>query len=290
MFIPIFAIKPGGYQPLELTRRKIIIAFAALLSVSCCPETYTTHFRGYADIDDVRMYYEVHGEGEPVLLLHGGGGHGQRDWSKVIPILAPRYQLIVPDSRARGRSTDSDKPLGYDLLADDVIELMDYLDIERAHVVGKSDGGIIGLDMAMRYPDRLLKVVAYGANFHPDGLTAATLEWNKNVTVENYGAEWAYSDYLSVAPDPDQFGVMLDKAVSMWLSQPNWTVDDLAKIKTPIFIIDDVLGQSIRPEHTQAMASAIPGARLVLIEDTDHAATIDKPEKFTRLVLDFLAE
>ena len=111
-----------------------------------------------------------------------------------------------------------------------------------------------------------------------------------DVTVENYGAERAYSDYLSVAPDPDQFGVMLDKVVSMWLSQPNWTVDDLARIKTPIFVIDDVLGQSIRPEHTQAMASAIPGARFVLIEDTKHAATIDKPEEFTKLVLDFLAE
>lgn len=269
---------------------RLIAILAAFFLVNCCPEPYETHFRGYATIDDIRMYYEVHGEGEPILLLHGGGGHGQRDWSKVIPIFAPQYQLIVPDSRARGRSTDSDKPLGYDLLADDVIELMDYLDIERAHVVGKSDGGIIGLDMAIRYPNRLLKVVAYGANFHPDGLTATTLDLMKNVTVENYGAERAYSDYLSVAPDPDQFGVMLDKVVSMWLSQPNWTVDDLARIKTPIFVIDDVLGQSIQPEHTQAMASAIPGARFVLIEDADHAATIDKPEEFTKLVLDFLAE
>ena len=267
---------------------RLIIALIAILLVSCSPESYTTHFRGYADIDDIRMYYEVHGEGEAILLLHGGAGHGQRDWSKVIPILAPQYQLIVPDSRAQGRSTDSDKPLGYDLLADDVIELMDYLDIVRAHVVGKSDGGIIGLNLAIRYPDRLLKVVAYGANFHPDGLTDTLLDLMNNVTVDNYGDDRAYDDYLSVAPDPSQFGVMLDKVVSMWLSQPDWTTEDLAQIKTPVLVIDDAQGLSIRPEHVQIMAEAIPGARLKLIDETDHAATKEKPEIFTDLVLGFL--
>lgn len=268
--------------------REYATVLIAMLLVGCSPEPYTTHFRGYADIDDIRMYYEVHGEGEPILLLHGGTGHIQKDWSKIIPILAPQYQLIVPESRARGRSTDSDKPLGYDLLADDVIELMDYLDIERAHVVGKSDGGIIGLNLALRYPNRLLKVVAYGANFHPDGLTDTFLDLIKDVTVENYGDDRAQEDYLSVAPDPSQFGVMLDKVVSMWLSQPDWTTEDLARIKTPVFIIDDTQGTSIRPEHVQIMAEAIPGARLTLIDDTDHAATKEKPEMFSDLVLSFL--
>ena len=244
----------------------------------------------YADINGIRMYYEVHGEGDPIFLLHGGGRHGHRDWSQVIPILATKYRLIVPDSRAQGRSTDSDKPLGYDLLAEDVTQLMDHLEIERAHVVGFSDGGIIGLNMAMRYPTRVLKVVAYGANFHPDGLTAAALEWIRNVTPENYGADAAYIDYLSVATEPDHFGVMLNKVVSMWLSQPSWTVDDLAQIKTPVFIIDDAQGLAIQTGHVEEMAAAIPGARLALIDDTNHAATVEKPEEFAGLVHSFLAE
>ena len=94
------------------------------------------------------MYYEVHGEGEPVLLLHGGTGSG-KNWSKIVPTLSAHYQLIVPDSRAQGRSTDSDRPLDYDLLTDDVIRFMDHLDIESVYVIGASDGGIIGLNLAM---------------------------------------------------------------------------------------------------------------------------------------------
>lgn len=264
------------------------IVLVALFLVSCGSETYTTHFRGYSDINDVKIYYEVHGEGESIILLHGGLGHGHRDWPAVIPLLAPHYQLIVPDSRARGRSTDSDNPLSYDLLADDVIELMDFLDIERAYIVGKSDGGIIGLNIAMRYPDRALKIVAYGANFHPDGLTDSFLEWMKNVTVENYGDDWAHGDYLSVAPDPTQFGVMLDKVLTMWFSQPNWDTGDLARINTPVLIIDDADGSTIRPEHVRVMAEAIPGARLTLLGDTDHDATEKESETFANLVVDFL--
>ena len=249
-----------------------------------------THFSGYAEIDNIQMYYEVHGEGEPVLLLHGGTGHGTIVWSEIVPILSDRYQLIVPDLRAQGRSTDSEKPLSYDLLADDVVERMDALNIDRASIVGKSDGGIIGLNLAIRYPQRVLKIITYGANFNPDGLTSAMLDWMKNVTPESYGADNADKYYRSVAPEPDQFDVMLSKVVAMWLSEPNWTVDDLAQIKTPILVIDDSLGLTIRPEHVQAMAAAIPDSRLALIDGTDHAANTEKPEEFARLVLDFLAD
>lgn len=262
---------------------------AALVFLTGCLAAQESQFHGYANVGDIRMYYEMHGEGVPVLLLHGGTGNGRQAWSKLSPILAKQYRLVVPDSRAQGRSTDSDKPLGYDLMTNDVIELMDALDIDRASIVGYSDGGIIGLNLAMRYPQRVLKIIAYGANFHPDGLTSASVEWIENVTPENYG-DAAYANYLSVAPDPDQFGVMLEKVTSMWLSEPNWTVDDLAQIKTPVFVIDDSLGLTIRPEHVQAMAAAITGSRLALIDDTDHAANTEKPEEFARLVLDFLAD
>jgi pimeloyl-ACP methyl ester carboxylesterase len=248
-----------------------------------------SQFQGYANVGDIRMYYEMRGEGVPVLLLHGGAGNGREDWSKLCPILAKQYRLVVPDSRAQGRSTDSDKPLGYDLMTNDVIGLMDHLGIERAYVIGASDGGIIGLNMAMRYPDRVIGVVAYGANFHPDGLTSATVEWIENVTPENYGDD-ADADYLSVAPDPDQFGVMLEKVTSMWLSQPDWTEDDLAQIQTPVLVIDDTLGLTIRTDHVRTMAAAIPGARLVLIDDTDHAATSEKPEEFAGHVQAFFGE
>jgi pimeloyl-ACP methyl ester carboxylesterase len=243
--------------------------------------------QGYVSIEDILMYYEEHGEGEPVLLLHGGTGSG-KNWSKIVPILSTHYRLIIPDSRAQGRSTDSDRPIDYDLLTGDVISLMDYLNIESAYVIGASDGGIIGLNLAMRYSDRVRKVVAYGANFHPGGLTDRQREWMENVTPENYGD--ADSDYLSIAPEPDRFGILLEKIKAMWLSEPEWTEADLSWITTPVLIIDDTLGLAIRPDHVRAMATAIPGARLAFVDDTDHYAYWDKPAEFSSLVLSFFAD
>ncbi len=243
----------------------------------------------YTDINDIRMYYEVRGEGEPLLLLHGGIGNGEVSWAELAPLLAPKYRLIIPDSRAQGRSTDSDQPLSHDLMTDDFLKLMDHLGIRSAHILGASDGGIIGLNLAMHHPHRVRKVVVYGANFHPSGLPAADIEWMENVTPETYGDE-AEANYRSVAPEPDQFDVMISKVVAMWLSEPNWTVDDLTQIKTPVLVIDDSLGLTIRPEHVQAMAAAIPGSRLALIDDTVHAAHREKAEEFAHLVLDFLSD
>jgi pimeloyl-ACP methyl ester carboxylesterase len=270
--------------------RAIRPALAVLTAAAtlACTSTYTTHYRGYANIDDFRMYYEVHGDGEPVLLLHGGTTSGAESWSRVIPALAPRYRVIVPDSRAHGRSTDSDEPLSYDLLTDNLVELMDHLEIERAHVVGWSDGGVNGLNMAIRHPQRLGKLVAYGANFHANGLPDHAIEWIEELSPETWPAELAELTYLNIAPDPTRMGVMLDKIRTMWLSQPTWTTDDLARIDTPVLILEDSLGNAIRPEHTEGLAAAIPGAELILIDDTDHAAPQEQAGTFNRLVQRFL--
>ena len=174
-------------------------------------------------------------------------------------------------------------------MTDDLLKLMDHLGIRSAHVLGASDGGIIGLNLAMHHPHRVRTVVAYGANFHPSGLTAASIEWMENVTPETYG-DAAEANYLNVAPDPERFGILLEKICAMWLSQPTWSEEDLAKITIPVFVIDDTLGLTIQTDHIRAMAAAIPGSRLALIDDTDHRAYRDKPDEFVSLILDFLSD
>ena len=247
-------------------------------------------FRGYADIDDFRMYYEIHGDGDPVLLLHGGTLSGAASWSRVIPALKNDYRLIVPDSRAHGRSTDSERPLSYGLLTDNIVELLDHLEIEAAHVVGWSDGGIIGIDIALRYPQRLKRLVAYGTNFNKDGLPAEAIDWIKELSPETFHPNIADLVYLQIAPDPDQFGTMISKVVDMWLSEPNWTAEDLAKIRKPVLVIEDSLGLAVLPEHTRAMVAAIPDARLELVDDTNHQAPQEKTEEFVALVRGFLGK
>src|SRR4051794_27027412 len=117
-----------------------------------------------AKINGIDIYYEVYGEGDPVILLHGGLADGDQ-WVSVIPaIVAAGFQTVVMDSRGHGRSSFDDTPISYALMAKDVLGLMDHLGIGKADIVGWSDGGIIGLELAMTHPERLHKVVAYGAN------------------------------------------------------------------------------------------------------------------------------
>ena len=268
-----------------------LITFAAILAVcGCTSNSNDSAVRGFAEIDDFKMYYEIHGDGDPVLLLHGGTGNGEVAWQELRPLLVPEYQLVIVDSRSQGRSTHSSKSLSYDLMTEDVIELMDHLGLERANVIGASDGGIIGLNLAMKYPGRLGKVVAYGSNYHYDGLAQPNVDWILQMTPETYGLEAAKANYLDVSPNPEKFAELLEDIRDLWLSSPTWTVDELGKIETPVFIIDDTLGLSIKIEHTKSMAAAIPGSRLSFIDDTDHIAYRDHPQEFAHLVVGFFQE
>lgn len=249
---------------------------------------HAEEFRGYAEIDDFSMYYEIHGDGEDVLLLHGGTLSGAASFSRVIPELKSDFRLIVPDSRAHGRSTDTSTPLSYELLTDNIIELMDRLEIARASLVGWSDGGVIGLDMAMRYPGRLHKLVVYGTNYHRDGLPADAVEWAKQLSPETFHPNIARLVYLDIAPEPGNFGEMIDKVVDMWLAEPTWTTEDLATIGSPVLVIEDRVGLAIRPDHTYSMVRAIPGAQLALVDETNHQAPQEQTEGFVRLVYGFL--
>ena len=127
---------------------------------------------GMAPVNDIQMYYAVYGEGEPVLLIHGGLGNADV-WGFQVPALAESHKVIVADSRGHGRSTRSDKPFGYELMADDYLALLDHLGIDKVALVGWSDGGIIGLDIAIRHPERLSRLFAFGANYTPEGVKAS---------------------------------------------------------------------------------------------------------------------
>jgi CubicO group peptidase (beta-lactamase class C family)/predicted ester cyclase len=247
--------------------------------------------RALARVNDITMYYEIHGEGEPLLFLHGGTVAGAESHPDQIPVFAKEYRVIVPDLRGHGRTTDSDQPLSYALIASDLVQLLDHLNIDQAYVVGFSDGGIIGLDLAIHYPERVRKLVAAGANFTVDGLTDEWLEEIEVFTaVETYPQELAEPFYLNIAPDPDHFPVLLEKVREMWLTQPNYTLEELGNITAPTLIIDGGLGEVVRPEHVQEMAEAIPGAKLQLIPDTGHLAPIEKPEEWNEAVIAFLRE
>lgn len=237
-----------------------------------------------ATINGVALYYEIYGQGDPVFLLHGGLGYGDY-WVNQVPVLAAKYQVIVMDSRGHGRSSFDQQPISYALMASDVLGLMDHLQIEKADIVGWSDGGIIGLEIAITHPDRLNKVVAYGANFDPSGVR---LDIGTNDLFNAY-IERASLDYQKVSPAPERWEEFLSNISNMWATQPNYTEDQLKAITTPFLILDGQKEEAIDLNQTKLMALLIPGAELNLMPDTGHFAMFEQPDEFIGIVEAYLA-
>ena len=238
---------------------------------------------GYAPVNDIQMYYAVYGSGEPLIMLHGGLGHSDV-WGNQIPVFAQHFKVITADSRGHGRSTRSAQPYSYGLMASDVVALMDYLKIDKASIVGWSDGGIIGIDIAINHPERLNKLFAFGANTNVAGLRP---DIDKSPVFNKY-IEVAGEDYKRLSKTPDQYDAFVQQISQMWATQPDYKPEQLAKINVPVAIADGEHDEAIRQEHDVEMSKAIPGAKLVILPGVSHFAFLQKPDLFNQAVLDFL--
>ncbi|WP_338567528.1 alpha/beta hydrolase [Pseudomonas canadensis] len=238
---------------------------------------------GYAAVNGIKVYYTRTGHGSPVVLLHGGLSNSDY-WGNQVKALAAKHTVISIDSRGHGRSSRDDKPYGYDLMADDVVAVLDHLKIPRADIVGWSDGAIIGIDLALRHPDRIGKVFAFAANTQTSGVKDAV---EKNPTFAAF-IERAGKEYAKLSPTPKEYDAFVEQISHMWASQPNWTDAQLQSIKTPILIADGDHDEAIKREHTEYMAATIPGAGLLILPNTSHFAFLQDPALFNAAVLGFL--
>jgi pimeloyl-ACP methyl ester carboxylesterase len=237
---------------------------------------------GYAPVNGVRIWYAVFGRGEPVILLHGGLANANY-WGNQIRELQKSCRVVVMDSRGHGRSTRNEQPYGYDLMAADVIGLMDYLKIPKATVVGWSDGAIIGLDIAMHHPERLSKLFAFAANSDPSGVADIA----KSPVFNTFIAR-AEKEYEKLSPTPHQYKAFLAQITKMWETQPNWTAADLSRIAVPTWIVDADHDEAIKRTNTEFMAASIPNAGLLLQPQVSHFSFLQDPEQFTTDVMHFL--
>lgn len=238
---------------------------------------------GLVRLGDAQIWRAEFGAGEPVLFLHGGMASSNY-WGHQIADVAAQRRAIVMDTRGHGRSTLGSKPLSYRLMADDVLGLLDALNIERAAIVGWSDGAIVGLDIAMRRPERLSRLFAFGANFNLRGLWP---EGPRTPTFLQY-AERCRNEYAAQSPVPANWPKLLAGLQRMWSSSPTWTAQQLARIRTPSVVAGAEYDEIIRQEHTAEMASAIPGARLALIPGVSHFAMLQDPGRFNAELAAFL--
>ena len=240
---------------------------------------------GLAPVNDIQMYYEIWNAAgpDPVILLHGGLG-STLNWGNQVPVLMTNHKVVAVDSRGHGRSTRSEQPFGYHLMASDVVALMDYLKIDRAAVVGWSDGGIIGIDIAINNPGRITKLFAFGANYNVAGVDPA-VETNP-IFAEAIGKVAA--DYQKLSPTPDGFEDFLKQISAMWFSQPDYKPEELGKITTPTVIAAGEYEEAIKPEHTAELARLIPGAKLVIVPNVSHMGMWQDPDAFNDAMTSFL--
>ncbi|RUV33879.1 MULTISPECIES: alpha/beta hydrolase [unclassified Mesorhizobium] len=238
---------------------------------------------GYAPVNGIQMYYAVFGAGDPVLLIHGGLGHADI-WASQVATLSKTHKVIVADSRGHGRSTRTEQPYGYDLMASDYLALLDYLKIDKTALVGWSDGGIIGIDIALHHPERLTRLFAQAANVTTDGLDPGVMT---NKTFAAY-IDRSGRDYKKMSKTPDQYDAFVAQMSHMWESEPAWTKEQLAEITTPTAIVAGDHDEAIKREHTEYIASAIPGAKLIILPNASHFAMLQAPDEYSQAVLDFI--
>jgi pimeloyl-ACP methyl ester carboxylesterase len=242
----------------------------------------------YQIVNDVKIYYEVYGKGRPVMLLHGNGGSIEA-FRNQIPGLSKKFMVIAVDSRAHGKSYDSDKELTFALMASDMAALIDSLHLDSVYVMGWSDGGNVGLEMAYAFPQKVRKLITSGANFIPDSTALPQSlidDAKRDRAAEPDSGGLAYVRRLS--PQPELARERRYKWIDLDLKYPNFTLEQLRSIKTPVLVMagDHDL---IKHEHSLALFRALPNSQLCIVPGSTHGVVIDRPDYANKVIADFFS-
>ena len=238
---------------------------------------------GYVDNAGARIWYATYGTGAPVILLHGGLGNGG-NWGYQVPdLVTSGRQVVLIDSRGHGRSTRDEQPYTYELMGGDVLAVMDKLRLQKAAIVGWSDGACIGLVLARLFPERIAGVLFFACNMDPSG----TKPFELTPALERCFSRHT-KDYAALSATPDQFKAFADAVGQMQRTEPNYSADDLAEIHVPVAIVQSEFDEFIKPEHAAYLARSIPGAELISLPGVSHFAPLQRPAQFNQMILGFL--
>jgi pimeloyl-ACP methyl ester carboxylesterase len=234
---------------------------------------------GYAPLGDLTLYYEIHGEGRPLILLHGA--YMTIDlMGPIVPGLAETRQVIAPEMQGHGRTADIDRPVTYEAMADDTAALIRHLGIDQADVFGFSMGGGIALQVAIRHPELVRKLVVASAGYTSDSMHPEALEMFPSITPELFAGSPIEEAYLRTAPNPGDFPKLVAKLKELDVTAFAWPEEDVRGIAAPTLV---VLGDSdgVRLEHAVGMfkllgggvmgdLSGLPSSQLAVLPGTSH--------------------
>ncbi|OWV92459.1 alpha/beta hydrolase [Rhizobium sp. R635] len=238
---------------------------------------------GHLEHDGARIWYATYGAGPAVILLHGGLGHSG-NWGYQVPALVRSgRRIVLVDSRGHGRSSRDSRPYSYELMAADVLAVMDELHLEKAAVVGWSDGACIALILAMTAPSRIEGIFFFACNMDPSG----TLEFVPSPVIDRCFGRHA-KDYAALSATPDDFGAFVEAVSLMMRTEPNCDASDLAKIRVPVAIVLGEHDEFIKPDHAEYLARSIPNAQMIYLPGVSHFAPLQRPSQFNAAVQSFL--
>lgn len=254
------------------------------------------HSSGFAGVNGIRMYYEVHGQGElPLVLVHGGGSTIDTSFCSLLPLLASRRRVIAVELQAHGRTSDREGPERFEQDADDIAALMRHLGVQKADLFGFSNGASTVMQAAIRHPLLARKLVAVSGAYRRDGFIAGFFEGFEGATLDSMPAVLR-EEFLRVCPDPAKLQAMFEKDVARMKGFSDWSDAELRSIRAPALVISsdrDV----VTPEHSARIAKLIPGSQLVILPGL-HGALLGTMEAgagkgyadiVARLVDEFLA-
>lgn len=241
---------------------------------------------GSIKVDGAALYYARYGKGDPVVLLHGGLGNSDHWANQIAALVDAKHEVIVTDARGEGRSTRTAKSPSYDLMATDTLAVLDALKLDKAAIVGWSDGGEVALKIAIGHPDRVAKLFVFGANYNSEGSKPRR---NGRTAAFTAYAVKCRADYQKLSKTPKQFDELVDWLLPIWRNPMGFTKDQLRSIRAPTMIADGDHDEVIQLAQIEEMSQLIPHAKLQVFKDTSHFALWQDPVSFNKALVEFLA-
>ena len=253
---------------------------------------------GYASVNGLKMYYEIHGSGDPVVLLHGAFMAITDDWLVWIKELAKTRKVIAVDMQGHGRTADIKRDITYENLSDDVAGLLDYLKIERADIVGYSLGGGVAILTAIRHPEKVRKVVSISAPIRRDGWVKEANDFWPNFSLEMMKGTPAETEREKLNPVPGSFPDLFAHIKAAAMRQYDFGADNLKAAKAPMFFIHGD-ADGVRLDHIAEMyrlkggdlhgdMQPHPESRLAILSNTTHVTLMNRMSVIVPMINDFL--
>ena len=269
-----------------------------LLTISSVASAQQKTTTGYAPVNGLKMYYEIHGSGEPVVLLHGAFMAITDDWRVWISELAKTRKVIAVEMQGHGRTADIKRDITFENLSDDVAGLLDYLKIERADIIGYSLGGGVTLNCAIRHPNKVRKVVSISAVLRRDGWVKEGVDALSNLTAEVFKGSPMEAEYKRLSPTPNDFPLFVKHVVAMVSKPYDFGADKFKATKAPMFFIHGD-ADGVRLDHIADMyrlkggdlhgdMRPHPESRLAILPDTTHVTLMNRMTTIVPMVNDFL--